>query len=81
VKNIHSFVTKRRNYATRNYKLIPVIILTTLLLSVGVSLAGTLDPPAGAIDSNTGEPKSTMKSLDSIPSSWDRRLDSTNGDL
>jgi len=43
-------------------------------------MAGSLEPPASAIDPNTGEPKSTMKSLDSIPGTWDRLLDSTNGD-
>ncbi len=44
-----------------------------------VALAGSIEPPSDAVDSS-GAPKSTMKTMDNIPGSWDRLLDSTNGD-
>jgi hypothetical protein len=37
----------------------------------GIVRGGTLDPP--------GPPSSTMKSLDDIPGSWDRKLSATGG--
>ncbi len=44
-----------------------------------VGFAGTLEPPESAIDSGTGEPKPTMKTLDQIPGSWDRLLLANDG--
>ena len=56
------------------------IAVMFMIAFTSVGFAGTLEPPESAIDSGTGEPKPTMKTLDSIPGTWDRLLDSTNGD-
>jgi hypothetical protein len=61
-------------------KLLETLVLVCLLyIFSGLAVAGTLEPPDTAIDSNTGDPKPTMKTLDNIPGSWDRKLPANDG--
>ncbi len=61
------------------YHRVNTLLLVLLVLMAGAIIAilatkagaGSLDPP--------GPPASTMKSLNDVPGSWDRRLDATNG--
>ena len=50
-----------------------------MIAFTSIGFAGTLEPPESAIESGTGEPKPTMKTLDSIPPTWDQNLFANDG--
>ncbi len=71
MKSVHSFMTMGRHHVTSGYGLLPVVLLVTLGLSVGVAQAqsGSLEPPASAVDA-MGNPVPTTQTQPS----WDQTL-------